>query len=405
MNKKCHEDLRYLKLLAKNFPTITSASTEIINLQAILNLPKGTEHYISDIHGEYESFTHIINNASGVIKRKIEDTFKNTISVKGKESLATLIYYPEEKLEKIKLQENNLDDWYKLTLYRLVELLKTISSKYTRSKVRKSLPKDFSYIIEELLHEQGNYENKEAYYNGIINTIIEIKLADKFIISICNVIQQLAIDRLHIVGDIYDRGPGAEIIMDKLMNFHSIDIEWGNHDILWMGAASGSYALVANALRIALKYGNLFTVEEGYGINLLPLATFSIETYKNDNCSNFIPLQTNGEINKIDISLIAKMHKAISIIQFKLEGAIIKKHPEFDMENRKLLHRINYDDKSIDIDGKIYKLTDVNFPTIDKNNPYALTEQEEILIRRLSHNFKISERLQKHVKFLYNNGG
>jgi fructose-1,6-bisphosphatase III len=397
-------NLRYLKLLAKQYPTISDASTEIINLEAILNLPKGTEHFISDIHGEYESFTHMLKNASGVIKRKIDDTFGNSIREKEKSTLTTLIYYPEQKLELIKQTEQNMEDWYKITLNRLIELCRRLSSKYTRSKVRKALPKDFAYIIEELLHEQRDIINKQDYYNGIIETLIDIDRAGEFIIAISKVIQRLVVDRLHILGDIYDRGPGAEIIMNALMDHHSIDIQWGNHDILWMGAASGSEACIANVLRISLRYANLGTIEDGYGINLLPLATFAMEFYGDDSCSSFTPKAIDKSLNEKDISLLSKMHKSIAIIQFKLEGQIIKAHPEFNMDDRLLLHRINFKDNSIDIDGKTYKMNDMSFPTVDPDDPYKLTPSEEELILKLKRSFINSEKLQRHIKFLYAKG-
>lgn len=403
-NKDVEKDLRYLNLLSKQYPNTRKASTEIINLQAILNLPKGTEHFISDIHGEYESFTHNLKNASGVIKRKINDIFGNTLMEWEKNALATLVYYPEEKLDIVKKEEKHLDEWYKITLFRLIELCRVVSSKYTRSKVRKALPPDFSYIIEELLHENGEISNKEKYYNEIINTLIKINTVSDFIIEICKVIQRLAVDRLHILGDIYDRGPGAEIIIDKLMKHHSIDIEWGNHDIVWMGAASGSLALIANSVRIALRYGNLKTLEDGYGINLLPLASYALETYKDDPCSSFIPIDVEKAISPHDIGMIAKMHKAITIMQFKLEGAIIENHKEFNMEDRKLLHRMDLENKTITIDGNVYSLNDTFFPTLDKQDPYKLSKEEKNVINRLSQSYKNSEKLQAHVKFLYNKG-
>ncbi|MCY6355140.1 fructose-1,6-bisphosphatase [Clostridium sp. ZS2-4] len=397
-------DLRYLDLLAKQYPDISSASTEIINLQAILNLPKSTEHFISDIHGEYESFTHMLKNASGVIKRKIDDIFGNSLREGEKCNLATLVYYPEQKLDLIKRTEENLDDWYKITLYRLIELCRVVSSKYTRSKVRKSLPRDFAYIIEELLHEQDGKINKHEYYNGIINTIIDLDRSPEFIIAISKVIQKLAVDRLHIIGDIYDRGPGAEIIMEALMKHHSIDIQWGNHDILWMGAAAGSEACICNVLRISLRYANLNTIEDGYGINLLPLATFAMEIYENDSCKSFTPRTIEKKLTPKDLKLLSKMHKSISIIQFKLEGQIIKNHPEFLMDDRLLLEKINYEKGTIDIYGKTYTLNDKNFPTIDPKDPYKLTPQEECLIAKLKRSFIHSEKFQKHIRFMYSKG-
>lgn len=398
------KDLRYLKLLSKEYPTISSASTEIINLQAILNLPKATEHFISDIHGEYESFTHMLRNASGVIKRKIDDVFLNTLTEKQKSELSTIVYYPEEKLNIIEKKHDDLDNWYSVTLYKLIQLCKNVCSKYTRSKVRKALPKDFEYIIEELLHEQGDKIDKKAYYSEIIRTIVNIGRAREFIIAIANVIQNLVVDRLHIIGDIYDRGPGAEIIMDALIKHHSVDIQWGNHDILWMGAAAGCEACVANVLRICLRYANLNTIEEGYGINLLPLATFAMDTYANDSCKDFIPKVIDKNINKKDMDLFAKMHKAIAMIQFKLEGNAIKNHPEFKMDDRLLLDKIDIEKGEININGEKYKLNDTNFPTVDFKDPYKLTDREICIIKKLTRSFTNSEKLQRHIKFLYKNG-
>lgn len=398
------KDLRYLQLLSREYPTISSASTEIINLEAILNLPKATEHFISDIHGEYESFTHMLRNASGVIKRKIDDVFGNSLSEEQKSALATVVYYPEKKLELIKEKESNLQDWYRITLYQLIELCKNVSSKYTRSKVRKALPEDFSYIIEELLHEQDDRVDKQAYYNGIIKTIIDINRAPDFIIAISNVIQRLVVDRLHIIGDIYDRGPGAEIIMDALMNHHSVDIQWGNHDMLWMGAASGCKSCVANVLRISLRYANLKTVEDGYGINLLPLATFALEFYHEDPCKSFTPRALEKKINKNELQLLAKMHKAIAIMQFKIEGQIIKRHPEFKMEDRLLLDKIDREKWEITVYDHTYKLNDTSFPTVDWNDPYKLTDREQEIIEKLTDSFVNSEKLQRHIKFLYGKG-
>lgn len=399
------ENLKYLNLLAKQYPNIGAASTEIINLQAIINLPKGTEHFLTDVHGEYESFQHVLKNGSGVIKTKINEIFGNTLRVEEKKSLATLIYYPEEKLEIIEATEGNLNDWYKVTLYRLIEICRVVSSKYTRSKVRKALPQEFAYIIEELLHEQNNISNKQAYYEEIIKTIIKIRRAKYFIIAISHLIQRLIIDRLHIIGDIFDRGPGAHIIMDTLMNYHSLDIQWGNHDILWMGAAAGSEACIATVLRISLRYANLDTIEEGYGINLLPLATFALELYKNDPCKSFkAKIETDCSYDKKHMDLIAKMHKAISIIQFKLEGAVIKRRPEFNMNSRIILEDIDYAAGTIDINGKTYTLKDNYFPTIDPKDPYKLTAEEEELINRIKNSFLNSDKLQKHMKFLLSKG-
>ena len=399
------KNIRYLNLLAEQYPTINAASTEIINLKAILNLPKGTEHFITDVHGENEALMHILKNASGVIKRKLDDIFGETLRESDKRSLATLIYYPEQKLDIILEQEENVDDWYRITLYRLVELCRRVSLKYTRSKVRKALPKEFSYIIEELLHEHQNKEDKDAYYKEIIKTIIDIDKARDFIIALSNLIQRLVIDRLHIIGDIFDRGPGADIILDTLEKYHSVDIQWGNHDILWMGAASGSRACVANVLRISAKYANLGTLEDGYGINLLPLATFAIEYYKDDPCERFIPtFECSREYSNKEAVLISKMHKAISIIQFKLEGEIIERRKEFKMEDRLILNNINFSNGKLELEGEEYELIDSFFPTIDKDNPYRLTLEEEELINKLTHSFINSEKLNRHIRFLFAKG-
>lgn len=400
--KNIEKELKYLKILSKQYPSISKASTEIINLEAILNLPKGTEHFISDIHGEYEAFVHVLKNGSGVIKRKIEELFSSTIRESEKKTLATLVYYPEQKLELIEKEEDNIDDFYRIYIYRLVELCKYASSKYTKSKVRKLLSEDFKYIIEELLNENVEQVHKQNYYKSIVETIISIDRAKEFIIAISKVIQKLVVDRLHIVGDIYDRGPRPDIVIDTLMDYHSVDVQWGNHDILWMGAASGEKTCIANALRISARYSNLDIIEDIYGINILPLATFSLETYKDDPCTCFMP--KGDEISTKQKSLVAKMHKAISIIQFKLEGEIINRRPEFEMNHRLLLNKINYDEGTINIKGKDYKLKDNNFPTIDKNNPYKLTKEEEIVIEKLVSSFKNSEKLQKHVSFLFSKG-
>ena len=397
-------DLRYLQLLSRSFPTIADASTEIINLEAILNLPKGTEHFLTDIHGEYEAFQHVLKNASGAVKRKVNEIFGHTLRESEKKEICTLIYYPEEKLQLIKEQETDLDDWYLITLNQLVKVCQNVSSKYTRSKVRKALPAEFSYIIQELLHESSVEPNKHAYINVIISTIISTKRADDFIIAMCKLIQRLTIDSLHIVGDIYDRGPGAHIIMDTLCDYHNFDIQWGNHDILWMGAASGNDACIANVIRMSLRYANLATLEDGYGINLLPLATFALETYENTNCDAFT-IKFNTDYNTKDLGLDTKMHKAIAILQFKLEGQLIMRHPEFHMEDRMLLHRIDFEKKTICVDGKEYPMKDVDFPTVDPVHPYELTEEESKVMLRLQQVFMRCEKLQRHVKFLFSKGG
>ncbi len=399
-------DLRYLRLLSKQYPTIDEACTEVINLQAILNLPKGTEHFLSDIHGEDEAFSHVLRNASGVIKRKITDLYGKTLAQKDINSLATLIYYPNEKLKLFHKEEQNIDNWYRITLYRLIEICKYTSSKYTRSKVRKMLPKEFAYIIEELLHEQAGALDKEDYYNEIINTIISIDKADEFIIAISKLIQQLAIDRLHIIGDIYDRGPAAEKVMDILLHYHSVDIQWGNHDILWMGAASGHETCIATVIRICACYSNLSTLEDGYGINLIPLATFAMEYYPAEKCEDFKPKATNNELlAKNEIRIISQMHKAIAIIQFKLEGLLIQAHPEFHMENRLLLNAIDFSNNTITIEGITYPLRNGYFPTIDPESPYKLIPEEIEVLEKLKDSFKKSEKLQAHMEFLVRKGG
>ena len=395
---------KVLKTLSHQYKNIAAASTEIINLQSILNLPKGTEHFLTDIHGEYEQFNHVLKNGSGSVRRKIDEEFGNTISNKDKKSLATLIYYPESKLEIVEREEDNLEDWYKISLHRLVQVIKRVSSKYTRSKVRKALPKDFAYVIEELITEKEEIQDKEAYYNEIIHTIIRIGRAPQFIIALSHLIQRLVIDHLHIVGDIYDRGPGPHLIMDKLMDYHSVDIQWGNHDVVWMGAASGQKACIANVIRLSARYNNLNVLEDGYGINLVPLASFAIETYANDPCQCFrVHAQEDSDLREVSLNM--KMHKAIAIIQFKLEGQVIKRRPEFNMDKRLLLDKIDYEEGTIMIEGKKYELLDKSFPTIDPNNPYELSEAEEALMNRLCMNFLNCDKLQEHIRFLFNKGG
>ena len=400
------QDMRYLQLLSQSFPTVAEASTEIINLQAILNLPKGTEHFLADIHGEYEAFLHVLKNASGNIKRKVNELFGNTLREAEKRELCTLIYYPEQKLELVKQNETDIDDWYHITLHQLVAVCRDVSSKYTRSKVRKSLPSDFSYIIQELLHEHTEDHDKTAYVNVIVDTIISTGRADDFIIAIANVIQRLAIDSLHILGDIYDRGPGAHIIMDKMRRYHSWDMQWGNHDVLWMGAKAGNDACICNVIRLSLRYANLTTLEDGYGINLVPLATFAMETYKDDPCTEFIP-KLNGGSNVMDEKtkrLTAQMHKAIAVIQFKVESQIIKRHPEWKMTGRCLFDHIDYKNGTIEIDGKNYEMSSCHFPTITPAHPDQLSEEEEILLKKLHHSFAVCEKLHKHIRVMLQHG-
>lgn len=406
MNDNKKLDVRYLQLLAQSFPSVADASTEIINLQAILNLPKGTEHFLADLHGEYEAFQHVLKNASGNIKRKVGELFGTTLRETEKRELCTLIYYPEQKLELVKASEKDLDDWYHITIHHLVAVCRDVSSKYTRSKVRKSLPKDFSYIIQELLHERTEDSDKTAYVNVIIDTIINTGRADAFIIAIANVIQRLAIDQLHILGDIYDRGPGAHKILDLLQNYHHWDITWGNHDMLWMGAAAGNDACICSVIRISLRYANLATLEEGYGINMVPLATFAMDAYADDPCTEFRPILSGDaeNLNEKSIRLTAQMHKAIAVMQFKLEAQLYEKHPEWKMQDRELFNFIDYEHGTIMLEGKIYSLRSCHFPTIDPANPCVLTDEEHELLQRLHHSFMVSEKLHKHIDMLLDHG-
>ena len=403
--KKMNRDMHYLQLLSTSFPTIASAATEIINLEAILNLPKGTEHFLADLHGESQAFQHVLKNASGNIRRKVSELFKGDIREAERRELCTLIYYPEEKLELIKAAEEDIDDWYHITIHRLVAVCRDVSSKYTRSKVRKSLPEEFAYIIEELLHERTDDIDKAGYVSVIVDSIISTGRADDFIIAICNVIQRLAIDQLHILGDIYDRGSGAHIILDTLRQYHSWDIQWGNHDMLWMGAAAGNNACICNVLRLSLRYANLATLEEGYGINLVPLATFAMDTYGDDPCEEFMPrLLTGNTLDEKTMRLTAQMHKAISVIQFKKEAQVFHRRPEWQMEDRCLLEHIDYDRRVCTIGGKEYPMTSCHFPTIDPQHPNELTDEENTLMEKLHHSFRVCEKLQKHVKMLLSHG-
>ena len=401
------EELRYLKLLAQQYPTVQAASSEIINLQAILNLPKGTEHFISDLHGEYEAFLHILNSCSGVIKEKVDDLYAATISKADRDELCTLIYYPEDKLEQLHETYEDMDEWYRITLHRLIEICRWVSSKYTRSKVRKALPKDYAYIIDELLHTHYDETDKRDYYENIISTIIDLGQADRFIEAVSAVIKRMAVDHMHIVGDIFDRGPRADIIMDSLLDYHSVDIQWGNHDILWMGAASGSRTLVATVLANSIHYNNLEVIETGYGISLRPLSVFANEVYRDCDVHRFAVKLTGPDADQYsekDKLLSARMHKAITIILFKLEGQKLLRHPEYGMADRLLLDKIDYEHKCITIDGVTYPLEDTDFPTVDPKDPYILTPEENSVIDQLTASFQRSEKLQKHVRFLYSKG-
>ena len=407
--KQRKRDIYFLKLLSRSFPNVATASTEIINLEAILNLPKGTEHFLADLHGEYLAFQHVLRNASGTIKRKVGEIFSDSLSTREQKDLCTLIYYPAEKLELVKDEigdKDELNDWYFITINRLVKVCRNVSSKYSRSKVHKALPQDFSYIIQELMHEHSSDPNKQAYVDVIIKTIISTHRVDEFIIAMCNLIQQLTIDMLHLLGDVYDRGPSPDKIMDILCGFHNFDIQWGNHDILWMGAAAGNDCSIANVLRIALRYGNHGVLEDGYGINLLPLATFAMDTYAGDPCERFLPKDGSAKDPKRarTAQLVAQMHKAISIIQFKLEAAAIKRRPEFEMKDRLLLDKMDLEKGILKIKGVEYKLLDTNFPTVNPKHPYKLTPEEESIVQKLHQSFTESEKLRKHMKCLFRNG-
>ncbi len=396
------EELKYLGLLSKQFPTIMDASAEIINLEAIINLPKGTEYFFTDLHGEHEAFGHVLRNASGVIREKVDMIFGSTMREGDKKELCTLIYYPEQKVELVKSVEAEIDDWYRITLNQLIAIMRTVSSKYTRSKVRKCLPKNFSYIIEELLYESHSTTD---HFRVILDSIISVGSAERFIISICKLIQRLTIDHMHIVGDVYDRGAGAHIIMDMLCEFHNLDIQWGNHDIAWMGAAAGNLACIANVIRVSTRYANLESLEDGYGVNLLPLATFAIEMYGSDPCTRFQPKVNQSQLYPgKTIKLLSQIHKAITIIQFKLEGQLISRRPEFNMRGYNPLKMVNFERQTFTLDGVEYPLNDTNFPTIDPQNPLRLTVEEEELMAKLKLSFANSEKLHKHVKCLYSKG-
>ena len=398
-------DLDYLKLLAKEYPTVRLACSEIINLRAIMGLPKGTEYFFSDLHGEYEAFLHLLKSSSGIIREKIRQTFGYIISEEEQMELANLIYYPDRVMNKMTLAGKNTEDWQKVTIYRLVRICKEVSSKYTRSKVRKKMPLEFTYAIDELLHVDDNDENKKVYYSEIIQTILDVEIADKFIIALCELIQNLTIDNLHIIGDIFDRGPRADIIMNALMRFHDVDIQWGNHDISWMGAATGNLASICVVLRIAISYNSFDVLEDGYGINLRPLSMFAANVYRDDPCLRFQPKILDENIyDAVDPGLAAKMHKALAVMQFKMEGQIIKRHPDYQMEERMLLNHVNFEKGTVSIGGKEYPMLDMNFPTVDPKDPLRLTAEEEELLNTLALSFKHSELLHRHIKFLYSHG-
>ena len=398
-------DMDYLNLLSHEFPSARSCAAEMINLNAILALPKGNEFFFSDIHGEYESFIHLIRSASGVVKAKIEDVFGSLMTEEEQSKLAHLIYYPNEVLITMKHSGEIADGWYERTIHQLVMLVREVSSKYTRSKVRKKMPEEYGYAIDELIHTDESEPDKRLYYNEIIKSVAKIEVADDFIIALAELIQSLLIDTLHIIGDIFDRGPRADYVMDELIMFRNVDIQWGNHDVSWMGAAAGNTTCIATVLRIATGYNSFDVLEDGYGINLRPLSMFADKIYKNDECKCFWPhLLDDNEYDSVSPSLAAKMCKAISIIELKLSGQLIKRHAEFQMNDRLLLDKIDYEKGTVLIGDKEYKMKDMNFPTIDPKDPYKLTDEEEQLVETLKISFLHSRRLQKHIRFLYSHG-
>lgn len=398
-------DLAYLKLLSRENPNIRAAASDIINLQAICGLPKGTEYFFSDLHGEHEAFIYLLRSSSGIIREKIRETFGHIISEEDEVRLANLIYYPEKMINQIKQANEYTEDWQKTAVYRLVQICREVSSKYTRSKVRKKMPKEFSGVIDELLYVDNTDDNKTEYYSELINTLIDVRVADSFIVVICSLIRSLTIDNLHILGDIFDRGPRPDIILEELMHFHDVDIQWGNHDISWMGAATGNRACICNVLRMALGYNGFDVLEDGYGINLRPLSMFAERVYRDDPCTCFLPQILDKNIyDAVDPKLAAKMHKAIAVLQYKEEGQIIKRHPEYGMEERILLSAIRYDRGTVTIDGKEYPMRDMNFPTVDPADPLRLTDEEEELLHTLELSFRHNARLHEHVRFLYSNG-
>ena len=397
------QEIRYLKLLRKQYRTIQEASAEVAHLRAVLRLPKGTEHFLSDLHGEHAAFLHILHNASGVIKRKINDLYGDILSSHERDMLSTLIYYPDEKLALLKKQGIVNAEWYRLTIYRLLEVCRMCSVKYTRKRVRDAMPRGMGALMEEMLLSD-NTPDKEGYYREVMQSILETGQSDAMIIALSGVIQALAIDRLHIIGDIFDRGPRADLIMDALENYHQVDVQWGNHDIAWMGAAALSEACIAQVIVTSVKYGNLETLEVGYGISLRPLATLAAACYADDPCEAFLPRDNGEELHEDEMEL-ARMHKAAAILQFKLEGQLLSRHPEYRMESRRILHHIDFENRTVEIDGKAYPLRSCAFPTIDPADPYALTPLEREVMERMVLEFAHSEKLQRHVQFLYSAGG
>ena len=404
---RARKNLKYLTLLAREYPNIAAASSEIINLQAILKLPKGTEHFMSDLHGEAEAFTHIVNNASGVIKEKVDRVLGPGVPDQERAEFATLIYYPAQKLDELKERQTDLNAWYRQTLYRLIDVCRVVSSKHTRSFVRKRLPKNYAYILDELLHAHFEDHDKEFYYGQILSSIIDVGRADDFIEAMCGLIKNLAVFKLHIVGDIFDRGPRPDQIMEQLLNHHSVDIQWGNHDVVWMGAAAGSPICIATVLRTSLAYNNLEALEDGYGINLRPLALFAESEYRDCDMHHFYPRtdEARGPYHRSELIRTARMHKAIAIIMFKLECQVIDRNPDFELEGRDFLRRIDYRESTVEVEGKRYPLRDDDFPTVNPADPARLTRQEQEVMEALQRSFMESERLQRHVRFLFSKGG
>ncbi len=404
-------DLNYLKLLSKQYPTLDSVSMEIVNLSAIINLPKGTEHFLADIHGEHEAFDHVIRNASGVVKRKIDDTFGDTLTVAQKKELATLVYYPQEKIELKKscfaspgVNAPELLEWYETMMIRMIRLCRQSAYKYTRSKVRKAIPPHFQYIIEELLNENENNTMKQGYYQGIVDSILAIDRAEDFIITLSEVTRKFVVDHLHIIGDIYDRGHGAHHVMNTLISHDSVDIQWGNHDVLWIGAACGSEVCMADALRVSLRYANLETLQEGYGLNLTPLVRLALDQYQGSYAPTFQVKAKQAHLKEKDLNLLSRMQKAITVIQLKLEGQLVMRRPELKLTHRRLLHLIDFQAGTITLGGKVYPLIDADFPTVDPRQPYALTADEQDVIDKLKASCKHGTDLQKHARYLIDKG-
>ena len=396
---------KYLQLLSEKYPSIQAASTAIINLSAQIQLPKGVEHFLSDVHGEHEAFAHVVRNGAGSIVRKIDEMFGNTMSKGERRKLATLIYYPELKTPLMLQSVPDKDEWSRLTLVRLVKFTRRLSAKYRRDTVRRLLPASVAETIEELLYDQEGVEHKAAYYQSQIDTIVSTGSALTFITCLAELIRHLAVERLHVIGDIYDRGPGAHIILDMLMEHPQVDIQWGNHDLLWMGAAAGSEACIANVIRASLRYGNMETLENGYGISILPLASFALETYKDDPCEQFIPkVSADSGFTAQEVRLMAQMQKAMAIIQFKVEAQVIKRRPHYQMDDRLLLDKIDYERGVIKLNGTEYPLLDTFFPTIDPKNPEVLTAEEQAVMERLVLSFTNSKKLQQHVRYLFSTG-